>query len=504
MGLFSSPPPTSVEGFTDLKVPDFEQLGYQLGAGASKGLDLDPVIVKLWHYFKEFALEFIGGVVNLVDFVAAFFLQAITQAQGVGQPGMVALMAGVLGDLLGLEFDADELVRTMTKGGRLATMTKAGGWLFDKLRGEFTGGTTPGNMAASDVPAKTFLGFLIEFAVREGNLAYLSEFIPEEFNFFVGLREYGELLARNLGLGRLARRALQPLVQIMIADPLQWQLNQLYRPKLLSEGQAVKAFNRGVMTRAELNRILAYQGYTDAAIEMVITDNQHAWHARELIELVRLQKIDELEAADRLTQVGVDDSTAAQLWDAYAGEARQNVIHEYISEVLRQVRDGFLPNSSSDPGVTSAQDLLAALPLLGGELEQWKHVFGQLVEYPRKHLSESEMERAFLGGLIDMTTIQDYWVRLGYFPDSIQVLTLLLLEKLASGHKTKSGHTPHKILSEAQAEKAFHAGIINLAQIQSYWHAMGYSPDDVLVLTALVELKTAPPGTTTLPAVTTP
>ena len=487
MGFFSSPPGDG-NSYPDIPVPNFKSAGEQLAAGAAAVLSPDDAIVKAWQYFKEVLFEVLTWLAGSIDSITAFFLRALTAAQGTGQPGFLDMMAAVLGDLLGLEYDADELRSTMTKGGRIKAMGKAGGWLFDTLRNEFdpSGGTA--QQQASDIPARTFLGFLIEFAVRQGNLAYFAEFIPPEFNVFTGLREYGELLARNLGLGRLARQALRPLMQVMVADPLLWKLNSIYRPKLLSASQAIKAYKRGALPREELNRILSYEGYSDSAIELLIADTAKVWHARELLELVRLGKIDDVEAIDRLTNEGLDDDTAAQLWDAYNGESAQGLVRLYITELLREVRNGYLGSVVGGKYTVDVDTLLAPLPLTKLELDRWKHIFGQFVEVPRKHLSESELERAFLGGILDMTTVQDFWIRIGYSPDTVQVLTLLLLQKQSGTNRTTSGHVPHKVLTEAQAEKAYKAGIIGLPQLQAYWVAQGYSPTDQAVLTALVTL----------------
>lgn len=488
MGFFT-PPPTEGGSYPDIPVPNFKEAAKQAAAGLMDGGIIDDTIVKAWHYFKEAVFAVLVWSADKIDRVAAFFVEALTHAQGVGQPGMMDMMAAVLGDLLGIEYNPDELRNTMTKGGRIKAMTKAGGWLFDTLRSEFdpSGGTA--QQQASDMPARSFLGFLIEFAVRQGNLSYFAEFIPAEFNFFLGLREYGELLARNLGLGRLARQALRPLMQVMVADPLLWKLNSIYRPKLLSAAQAIKAYKRGALPREELNRILSYEGYSDSAIELLIADTAKVWHARELLELVRLGKIDELEAVDRLTNEGLDDETADQLWTAYKGESAQGLVRLYITELLREVRNGYLGDVVGGKYTVDVDTLLAPLPLTTDELNRWKHIFGQFVEVPRKHLSESEIERAFLGGILDMTTVQDFWIRLGYSPGSVQVLTFLLLQKQSGTNRTTSGHVPHKVLTEAQAEKAYKAGIIGLPQLQAYWVAQGYSPTDQAVLTALVTLS---------------
>jgi hypothetical protein len=496
MGLFQ-PPPANGSTYPDIPVPNFQSAGEQLGKGFLKRFKDAPWYLLIWLALLEALFIILRFLMGGMDDVFAIFVKALTATQGTGQPGFLALMTAVVGDLLGIEYDETELIATMQKGGRVKTMAKAGGWLFDTLRNEFDPSAGTMQQVATDVPARSFLGFLIEFAIRQGNVATFAEFLPEEFNFVGGLREYGELLARNLGLGRLARQALRPLMQTMVADPLGWKLNQMYRPKLLSEGQAVKAFHAGYIDRPELNRILSYQGYSDTGIDVLIADYSKPWHPSQLYALLRSGTIDDTEAVGRLVDQGIPEVTAGELWQAYKSEQKQTLVDAELQQYLHLARQGWL-------SVAALRDIIANTQLTPDEYEHYNHMAGIIAEYPRRHVTESEIERAFLGGIVDMSAVQSYWKDLGYSDTGIQTLSLLLLQKQSSSNRTKPGHVPHKVMSEAQAEKAYENGIINLVQLQAYWHAMGYSADDVLVLSQLVELKTPGPGTTTLPGLTTP
>jgi hypothetical protein len=254
----------------------------------------------------------------------------------------------------------------------------------------------------------------------------------------------------------------------------------------------------------ELTRLLSYQGYTDEAITWLIGENQRTFHRQEMESLWRQGVYSDDEIIGLITGTGVDPATASQVWAAWQEELSRPVVHQYLSESLHSFRSGFQDRPAATRNTAAINGVIDGLHLSPPQAAEWKHLFGQVNELERKHLTEAEMERAYLGGIIDLSGIQDFWGRLGYSTESLQTLTLLLLQKQATGNRTRAGHTPHKILTEAQAEKAYKAGIINLAQIQSYWHAMGYSPDDITVLSALVELKVPAPGTTEFPGLTTP
>lgn len=494
-GVFPQPPTDS--GLPDIPLPVFESVGEQLGAGFMKRFEDAPWYLKIWLALLEAAYLLIKIVMGGMDDIFAVFTKALTASQAKDQPGFKAMMAAILGDLLGMEFDETELMQTTTAGGRMKAMTKAGGWLFDTLATEFSGRTLDPTLAPLASPAKSFLGFLIEFAVRQGNVATFTELLPEEINFVRGLREYGEMLAQNLGLGRLARQALRPLMQVAVADPLQEALNNQYRPKRLSASQLIKAFKRGALSKEQVYADLAWEGYRDDRIDLLISDDEYKWHARELLELYRRGTFDNTDVTDSLASGGLDTETSTFLWEAYKGEAVIPLVREYISVAFREFRAGLMLS-------TELAGLIDTSPLMPEEKEWYRHILGLFTERPRKLLTESEIERAFVGGIIDMTTAQAHWQGLGYSTEAIQTLSLLLLQKQSAGNRTKAGHTPHKILTEAQAERAYNAGLIDLTQLQAYWHAMGYSPDDQVVLSALVQLKTTDTGTTQFPGLTTP
>jgi len=496
MGLFSAPPPNG-STYPDIQPADFVTAGKQTAAGASQGGWIEKLVVAFYHGFVEAGQWIIIHLAGGFDDIFAIFLKFISAAQGTGQPGFVALMSGVLGDLLGLEIDEDELISALVKGGRLSSLRVAGEKLYEVLQSEFSPGGPKAGLGPSPVPAYGFLGFLIEFAIRQGNVATFCEFIPEQYNFFAGLREYGELLAKNLGLGRLARRALQPLVQTLVAEPLQWYLNQAYTPKLLAEAQYIKALHRGDLSRAEIDTRLSWLGYSQQAIEILIADTARPWQPHELLELQRLGQMDDATAISLMQIQGIDQGTATQWWTATKGGAEHPLVDRYAGLLLSQFENGFIDASTY-------QSQIDLLPLTDGEKRRWKDLMGQRAETGWRHLSEGELERAYLGGIIDVTTIQTAWQHLGYTPAAIQTLTFLLLQRQSASSRTKAGHVLHKHLSEAQLEKAYNGAIIDLAQLQAGWVSLGYSPADIEILTALVTAKTPGTGTTQFPGITVP
>ena len=451
MGIFETPPTPDPGSLPDIPVADFTAQARQSAQGF-KDSGIAANFIAMWtHRLWDAVRWSITFLVSGIDELAAIIVQAVSAAQGVGSEGMISMMAGIIGDLLGIEANEDAMRAAFHQHGRIGAMTQAGGQFFEMLRAEWGGQQTAGDMKPTMDPAKSFIGFLIEFAVRQGNLALISEILPIEINILGWLREYGEILAKNLGLGRLARRALQPLVQTLVADPLQWSLNMQYRPRLLSEGQAMKAFFRGALTQDQLHSILAMQGYTDGDIARLTVDAQRAFSPQDLLTEVRWGNRSTDSVASLLNLAGWTKDQADIVWDATMRADAETLVNQYVQLIHRQFENGFVTSGE-------AIDLLDRVPLTPIQLEWWKKIYGQQSEIPRRHLSESQVEKAFLEGIIDLSTAQGYWERLGFNEDSIQTLTLLLMQKLSSGQKTKTGHVTVKALTESQLEKAYQGG----------------------------------------------
>src|SRR5882762_2267672 len=139
--------------------------------------------------------------------VGALFLAA----QGEKNSGFYDLAAAVVEDLTGVKVDAEQLKQSAFGSGRLAGMETLGGDLYNLLEEEFA--PKSGDLEDGDAgPAATFLGFLMNFCIRQGNVDAMCEAMPKELGFLSGFRGYGENMAKTLGLGRLARQALKPLI----------------------------------------------------------------------------------------------------------------------------------------------------------------------------------------------------------------------------------------------------------------------------------------------------
>jgi len=489
MGLFTEPPTDTGTDLSDIPVADFNQTGQQLTAGAQAlGWD-SSFIAKLYRWAYKGMTVFMAYTLNGLEQLLAWAVQIFGTLQGYQGAGFSALIAAVMSDLLWVDISADQLDQAFMQGGRRGAVASSGAALYNVLAGEFSGGIVNGQLSASVVPAQSFVGYLMEFAVREGNIEFLSDFLPESIDFLKGVRAYGVNLANALGLGRLGRRALTPLVQTLVADPLQWALNQQYTPKLLSEDLLAHGLNSNLFNAATAEQQLAWQGYTHDEITYLLQYYGKHYSVNELEALVRFGAITSDQAVNYLTVAGIQNSDAQQTWQAHLNEITYRFQERVISEALTQYRSGLIDNPTFQSVVSSTQ-------LLPQEQQGWQQVAGQLAEYPRKQLSESQLEDAYIEGIITLDTITNAWQARGYSLDAIQTLTLLLFAKQAKSVKTTTGAHAKVYLTETLIQDMYKAGVINLTQAQAALANVGFDSNDVAALSQYFATLLPAPGTT--------
>jgi hypothetical protein len=424
--------------------------------------------------------------IGLLDEIMAGVTKLFSAAQGEKNSSFYDLAAAIFEDLTGVEVDKEALKQSAFGSGRLAGMEKFGGDLFDLLESEFK--PPSGNLeAGDDAAAKKLLGFLMNFAIRQGNVETILSLIPEEYRFVEGIREYGELMAKNLGLGRMARRALQPLVQILVADPLMYKLQEKYRPKRLGPSPAIKKFFRDPNFEQQMRKELAQEGYTDARIDDLIAEIRPLLAERQLIEYL-------FRFGDVTVGIGEGRSTGVRDELTQRGYSAGD-IDRFIA-VSRPALD------KNEIGVLFANEkidqptALLFLAKLGFDDDTAQLVLRahSLTHQHARRLGLAELKKAFHNSVIDLLELKAHLSADGYSDDDIQIVTLDLLQP-ATGKVRQ--------LSLAEVRAGFRFGVLTEKQAAEHLKTLGYSDEDIAVI-----VKTLPgpkaPATAGTPSTSAP
>lgn len=419
-----------------------------------------------WAVFFSSLVEalkiIITNLAGAFDDIAALLTEFFTAAQGQDTPGFNRLVAAVLSDTLGVEVNAADLNQAQFEGGRVAAMDRVGADLFNTLANEFISqqassaagpgvGGLPGTAGTPLTPeqgvkaAQAFIGFALSFAVRQGNVAFLSSALPWEW--LGGIREYGEMMAKNLGLGRLTRRALQPFIQTLIATPLQQALNKQYRPHVLDAKQLASAFIRGEITQDDYTGRLQLLGYTDGDATLQISDTYTRMRLEDLFILHETGSLSDVDFGKGIAALGFNPNNLGNLVLARQLTAVQGADRVYAGILAEQLLAGTI----SQPDYTAAVQALRIPKLEADALT--RNAVARKTAHQRQ-LSLGFLKKAYLDATITLQEYLDHAAALGYSQDDIDILEFeLLAEQKAAADKVKAAAAKQAAKGAAKAVK---------------------------------------------------
>lgn len=440
--------------------PDLSTTAKDLAAGIAPSGMWNDLWLGLWAGLVEALKIVLTILASAFDDVAALLTGFFTAAQGQDTPGFNNLVAAVLSDTLGVEVSADQLAQAQFESGRVGAMRQVGADLFNTLANEFVTGTAtsdagsgiaglPGPTGQRLTPeqgvqaAQAFLGFVLSFAVRQGNVAFLSSALPWEW--LGGIREYGEMMAKNLGLGRLSRRILQPYIQTLVSTPLQEALNRQYRPHVMDAKQIAAAFIRGDIDRSDYSDKLAGLGFSDGDIGLLIQDTYTRLNQAELVLLHETGAISDSDFQRGITNLGFNVSDAPLLIQARQLEAVQGADRKYAEILADQLIEGQIDQAAYTTAINSLR-----IPKLEADALTRNAVARKFLH--QAHLSLGFLKRAYMNSTITIDEYLAHAASLGYTQDDVDVLEQeLLVEQKQAADKVKARAA--KIAAKASATK---------------------------------------------------
>ncbi len=418
----------------------------------------------LWASATDGTLFVFSSFGRLIDKAFALLAKGFLAAQAEKSPEFYELTAALITDLTGVQMDGAKLFDALQQRGRVAAMREVGGGLFEILAGEFAGVeqqavvegfTAPKGTGVGGLPdtklspkqgvdaARAFLGFAMSFAVREGNTDALADILPELpiWKPARAFKDFAEDFSKSLGIGRLLRLVMRPLINTMVGIPLTWALNEQYRPTGLKPAEATRAQLRGFLSTDQLRDEMRHQGYNEDKINALIEQNLKDLTLEQLknLNLAGILPDDDMELY--LARLGFRADDRA-LW--HKADDLAEVRKYSITRATTLVND-FLAGEISR---TDLEDALVAkgiggtrLLLSETEVRTLLSIADHLAQFPRQHLTLAQAHKAFISGIIDVLEWEEFLTRRGYSLDDRKILTLQLLMdagKAAEAEKLKA------------------------------------------------------------------
>lgn len=376
--------------------------------------------------FVQFCFLVLGPVLDIVLGVLDGIRKGVDP-----QVGQIAVT--VMNEFLGTDFTASNLPLGISTGDHISRGRAIGALLYNQLESEFV--PAGGKVVPAVAPAQTFSGIAMNFGLASGIMGLIGGLVPGGFHVDE-LRELGEEVARNIGLGRLVRRALTPLIDTLVSKPAQWYINAKYTPAQFSEPQLVNPYASTLLPHDQLYSAMHLLGYSDDKIAAFIEMHEKKLAPRDVQTLINWGFWTPQDGTNYIQRQG---------WPSgFAG----NVL---LLEGFHEVR----------PWITKEIDLLLS-EVGSGQIDI--HEFAQVVD--QLALSQPEKDA--------IVTFGNYRAQ-------------------------KAKNTRPARLSNGELFYAFAAGLVTTADLTTRWTALGMTPEDqdirlqlwLLHLNRLHELETS-------------
>lgn len=450
----------------------------------------------------------VGIAMRLTAPIGVGLAKSISSAEDVVAPAFADMAAQGVNDVFGTNVSAG----AFRARGRSAG---AGDELGRILMGQLRGGGGP--IAPSDEAAAKYVNAMATMALEDWFKGWwfevASSLIPQ---FDVGkIENYGALgdkVANVLGLGRISRSVLRPLVDAAIVTPFEWQTNKIYQPRLLSPSEAARQVTRGRWDRERGIEELARQGYSAERIEAIFNAQRRFFSAADVRLFVAREHWTRDQGIQHLRDNGYEEESALDAlrveglrrMDSLEDAEGAAIIAAYADRRITRSEFGGLLNDAIS--VASERALLTEL----AELRRTLNV---------KRLSLSQVEAMVKSGVLAYSDYREAAERDGYPPGDVLALELQLRfeidkAKTIAEHKAalaaeraekaaeRAAYTAKRRAeleaaralqrrgSEADLEAAVIRGLIPLTRLEEVYRGR-YDADTVFLLLDLVEDRRA-------------
>lgn len=448
MGIGGIPTPLPSDLASDLSAADPEtkataqkaaQVARDLGLPSAAAAALGANVGGWMHGFRVVFAELIALLLGAATDLVVYFLKQLTDFRKKTIPEQVDISAAVLSEFLATEIDPKHVQTGKSIDATIEAARVIGGALHDRLITEFA----PNGEINGERAARVFSGYAVNFAVQNTMISTIADALS--FHLLENFRELGVETARNLGLGRLQRDALRPLIRNLIAQPYEKQLRKRYRQDQLDPKQLVTAYFAGRRTRDDVNDALAEHGLRDADIEELLQQLPPDLNQTEIVRLMRYGEMTQDEVVSMLRSMGWPEDLARRRVRSSLLARVDDNWQAYVSLITKQRVDGLLEEDEFNK-------LLERAPFTDEEKQLVRDFVGQSLEVPRAHLSWTEVKTAFEEGVLDMDYVDRWLEREGFSDEDALTREYLLLLDL--DRKTEKA----QVAAEKAARKAAASG----------------------------------------------
>jgi hypothetical protein len=409
-----------------LTPPDFTAIGEQLFNGLMKHLSAVGVQKAVVSSGTETAGAVLALMLTMVDELAVLAGELLHKAESPFLPIVAGFTAPIVGGLFGAEVDAHTFAQRLARGGGHEAARAIVDGFLRAIEGDGSGELGPSPAGSARV-ASAAVAASLESTFNALVPELLSDLSPIPLGHFHELTKLPENIINALGVGRLVRRAVGPLVTVCAATPMEWHVNKKYSPTLLSTGAAVQQILRGQGQADEWKEDLRRQGYSEKRIAALLNQGRKFFSPSDVRTFYSRGEWTGEQAEQHLRDQGYDADTAhdalrlegLKRFEQLEGQEAAVLIGAYAARDID--RPTFL--SMLDTAVTPAAE---------------RALYAELADVRRavnvRRLSLTQVETMVKSNVLNFRDYRAAAEREGYPPDDVTALELQLRWEIDKQH----------------------------------------------------------------------
>src|SRR5215469_3098872 len=441
------PVPSGTDSY-GVHTPNYRQIGQALGSGMRDAGIGGPKSGWVAKFFSDpigtiltFAAYLTAWLLAKLLCIISYLMRLVTSIDDAAAPGIDAVVRASLEHVFGVEVGGSPARRVAAGVRGEDTAKQIGKKITDALTGSVT--ASVGNvLEPSTAAADHFLGQMARMGVEGWIDGFVAEAVGGER--LSSILELVPIMGEVLGLGRISRQVLMPVLKIQVQEPYTWFLNLKYRPAVLPEAIAVRENLRGKMTDNKLDEVLGKLGHSAQNIQALINANSKMLSVGDVDFLVKHGTWSQDRGIQELRNDGWDVGKAGVL----ANLSEQRRIEAHHQKVLDAALASYVKREIE---LDQLNHFLTSFTLPEGEQDAFIHMADSLRELNVKHLSLGEVEQLVRAHIMNLDDVRTWMTREGYPQEEQIPLETYLLGKITTADEAAASR---KAAADARAQAA--------------------------------------------------
>lgn len=464
--------------------PDFE--GLTSVFFSSLFANLPSIIESNKNVFSVVAAEVAATIVEfgieVTSEIGKRVGESVDEFEQTAGPEIEKAAAVALSDFFGVSISAAQISRGRSPGQRFAFAENLGSFVLEQMFGAFDvpGGITPDSGREG---AERMLGFNIGSTIE----AWLGSVVAATplTRWIPNWADLDEIMMQALGLGRMNRRIMGPLLKVLVADPFLWDLNRTFTPALHGTADLVRLVNRRIISEADFFEKMSWHGFDqDKATQLRLTRSRLP-EKEDIAKMLELGIIDAGKTQEIFEGLGFTESGAEAMVAVTEDDRIRNINNAVESTATAMFRDREIDEAEYNVVLGKAGRSPAEIELLVG--------LGRVQRSRPRALPRGVLEKAFREGFIPIGRLREYYETEGFsLDDRVLLEEMAAVDRLEAEARDKAARekaqgADFRALPRGQIERAYIDGLIPRARLVDYYDAREFSPADAAVLLELAE-----------------